>query len=202
MRIVLPYQDIVLKNCVFTTPNGNFLYLKDIKHEDYAHIYCAYLCLEIMKHINKFPKDKQDLIYDFIKKEHYLENIISNFNIPIENYKQEFEKVYLWKNSKSFNEYEYSDFLVYILGFDKFNAMFKTMNKIILTTDNNPYFRFYNYCLMDFVIERYSKKEYNENKFDFVFKDKEILTLDSSYEDEISEIKEKVLKKDRQLFFK
>lgn len=97
----------------------------------------------------------------------------------------------------------YSDFLVYLLGFDKVETV---LRRAITTTYPQPHIRFYNYYLMDWYIDRHLPMKFNKDtghfehvsRKDCLFESKE----DRQFESEINEIKSRVLLKDRPLFFK
>ena len=95
-----------------------------------------------------------------------------------------------------------SDFLVFMLSFDKVEAIVK---KVITTTSPIPHIRFYNYLLMNWQLNIYPKMIYNqeEDKIEYAY-DNEFFrhSLDREKEEEILEIKSKVSLEDRHLFFK
>ena len=92
--------------------------------------------------------------------------------------------------------------MVYLLSFDKIETVIR---ETITTTNPNPHIRFFNYYLMDWFIIDQQPMKYNSNTGLFEY-DKNNWYLgnieDKEAEDEIKEIKAKVLKKDRPLFFK
>ena len=94
------------------------------------------------------------------------------------------------------------DFLVKVLSYDKVN--FKADN-IIVTSSLVPHMRFYNYYLMDYSINAYSKLIYNEEANDF-FETSYMYGInayqDDEYAEEIREIKGKTLLKNRYIFLK
>ena len=97
----------------------------------------------------------------------------------------------------------HTDFMVYVLGFDKIETI---MKKAILTTTNCPHIKYYNYYLMDWRIEQTEKKIYNKETCTFEFKDSN-KWINNNIEDrkvkeELDEIKSKVLRKDRTSFLK
>ncbi len=132
----------------------------------------------------------------------------------IDNGHEEFAKKYL-SNKKLFTEDELylynewiknndslSDFLFFVLNYDKVEVSWR---KVITTTDINPHIRFYNYYLMDWNIYIERKMYYDLEYHDFKFIDDQNYLFnyqDRNMEEEIEDIKKKVLKKDRKLFFK
>ncbi len=95
-----------------------------------------------------------------------------------------------------------SDFMVLVLDFDKVEIRLKNT---ITTSSRQPHIRFYNYYLMDWnisvqnrVIYDYRIGEYRPLNYFFPTSE----DLDREAEDEIKEIKAKVLVKDRHYFFK
>lgn len=96
----------------------------------------------------------------------------------------------------------YSDFMVYLLSFDKIEIV---MREAITTTSLNPHIRFFNYYLMDWNIFEQPPMKYNCDTGLFEYdRNKSYLgnSEDKAAENEICEIKAKVLKKDRPLFFR
>ena len=76
-------------------------------------------------------------------------------------------------------------------------------DKMIITTSEFPYKKYYNYYLMDWSIERQSKMIYNQEINEFVFMNKDrSVDIDMETKLELDEIKKKIIKKDRILFFK
>lgn len=79
------------------------------------------------------------------------------------------------------------------------------MRRAITTTSSTPHKRFYNYYLMDWYIKRVPKMKYDSQSGLFLF-DNSQWRFDNSEEkeaeEEIEEIKSRVLLKDRYLFFK
>ena len=97
-------------------------------------------------------------------------------------------------------DYQLNDFLVKVLGFDIFQKKYQNM---IVTSSLEPHIRFYNYYLMDFLIVSTPKLVLKENKFVSQSKSLILSYRDMETEDELDEIKAKVLsKKERQLFFR
>ena len=143
------------------------------------------------------PKDDIMLISDnhdiFAKK--YLENI-DNLN------KEELILLNAWLKNNNEIIKTYLDFMIYVLGYDKIQTKF---TKSIVTTTNIPHIKYYNYYLMDWYIDINKKIIYNEKNNTF---EKEIITdpikfyKDKELQEEIFDIKSKILKKERYLFYK
>lgn len=95
------------------------------------------------------------------------------------------------------------DFLVLVLGYDKVEAL---INETITTSSRRPHIRYYNYYLMDWVIYETPTLIYNPETGLFEKNEpSEFFMLydqDREAEEEINEIKSRVLKKDRHYFFK
>lgn len=99
--------------------------------------------------------------------------------------------------------YMYSDFIVFILGWDKLETV---MRSCFTTTCNEPYTRFYNYFLMDWYIDHQTKKKYDNQKKTFIWDEKEDWYIkdqaNKKAEEEINQIKKEVPFHERHLFFK
>ena len=92
--------------------------------------------------------------------------------------------------------------MFFVLGFDKIQTK---LAKTITTTNYEPHIKFYNYYLMDWYIEQYSPMKYVDEVSGFKYiRNNYIINSyrDSEAENEINEIKAKILKKDRPYFFK
>ena len=80
------------------------------------------------------------------------------------------------------------------------------MRRAITTTSRQPHIRFYNYYLMDWYIDKKTPMKYNEKTGLFEYDEPKDWMIyyneDRKVEDEINEIKAKVLRKDRHHFFK
>ena len=142
----------------------------------------------------------------FVDKDHelfceeYL-SFIKNNNNPI--FLKQLELYELWRlYYKKYNQKSLSDFFVMVLSFDKIE---KLVFNTITTSNNQPHLRFFNYYLMDWKINYYPKMIYNSNTKSF----EEITSIpfitsskDNEYASEIEDIKKRVLKENRPLFFK
>lgn len=97
----------------------------------------------------------------------------------------------------------HSDFMVFVLGFDKIETI---MRRAIIITSRQPHIRFYNYYLMDWYIDKNTPMKYNEETVLFEYDEPKDWMIyyneDRKVEDEINEIKTKVLRKNRHHFFK
>lgn len=117
--------------------------------------------------------------------------------------KEELELYKLWLEENEFCRKMHSDFMVYVLGFDKIETI---MRRAITTTSRQPHTKYYNYYLMDWYIDEQSPMKYNEETGLFEYDEPENWIThyneDRKVEEEINEIKSKVLKKDRHHFFK
>lgn len=109
----------------------------------------------------------------------------------------------MWKHQSNIKATIMVAFLVLLLSFDKVETV---MRKCITTTNGKPHIRFYNYYLIDRHIKRLRSMKYNKqiNKFGYNKKENWLIrhNEDRKVAKEIDEIKAKVLKKDRPLFFK
>ncbi len=144
-----------------------------------------------------FIKKDGEIIYIEGKHEDYVEEYIKRINDKEKILYELWMKKY---NIKSNDIQE--DFLVKVLSYDKVN--FKADN-IIVTSSLVPHMRFYNYYLMDYSINAYSKLIYNEEANDF-FETSYMYGInayqDDEYAEEIREIKGKTLLKNRYIFLK
>ena len=109
-----------------------------------------------------------------------------------------------WKNYNKWrkNNRE-TDFLITVLGFDKIENIVKHS---IMTSSLEPYIRFYNYLLMDWTINLQTRVIYNPDKKTFERQSLSSWHIGSLEEqearEEIEDIKKRVKKIDRPLFFK
>ena len=118
--------------------------------------------------------------------------------------KEQLELYKLWLEQNEFYSRKmHSDFMVFVLGFDKIETI---MRRAITTTSRQPHIRFYNYYLMDWYIDKKNPMKYNEETGLFEYDEPKDWIIyyneDRKVEDEINEIKTKVLRKDRHHFFK
>ena len=199
----VPYIPM-LSNCdgAFITPNNKIFYV-DNNHERFAMNYChgeQYYLLNSIK--NDYPaynfEDFKNTFELNIQKEDI--DIFSTSSLTL-------EQLYLFKLWLSNNQFNYktcyTDFLVFILNFDKVENIIK---ETITTANKYPHIRFYNYYLMDWHIDTHNSLKYNPDTkaFEQTTKDNIFVAslLDREYEEEINEIKAKVKLRDRPYFFK
>lgn len=111
------------------------------------------------------------------------------------------ELYYLWKSESNFSDSYAGDFLMYVLLIDKISS---DLGKYILTSNQVPNYKYYNYILMDWYIKTVKPKVYNYSKREFVDINRTITQENKNNEliEEISSIKAKVLKKERHKFFR
>ena len=188
MSIIIPYDEKLMSSAGgFINPNGKI----DLCDSLYIHeVLARDICL------GSSP------IYDFI--------VGSSNEITYDNYdgklnKNEFELLKLWLTCEFTNHISFDgacgDFLLYIANYDKVETIRKSA---IITANNNPHIRFYNYYLYDCNIIHLPRKTYNSetNTFDvnnYLYPCSE---EDVEAEHELREIKEKVPYIERKLFLK
>ena len=205
MATIIPYEkDLITSNGGFIKPNGEIIYI--LSHPGFAHNYCYgdnYETLSMIKNGNSYYSRYPQYFYE-LKEDYGVErvediDVFSSTKLT----KEQLSLFKLWLDKYEFGRSDIlSDFLVYVLSFDKVKT---SSGKSIVTTNDQPHIRFYNYYLMDWYIEHDAPMVFNSKKDEFeydetysIFKDYE----DRKAEEEIEEIKSKVLVKDRHLFFK
>lgn len=192
MNKIIPYDDnLGQERATFITPNNEF--------------YCNYSC-----HFN----GHEDLAKQYLNGPYFDQLLDSKvksksgeeINIwqSSELTKEELEVYKIWfQNSKIWFLRTYSDYMVHVLGFDKVETQWR---KAITTTSFESHIKYYNYYLMEWNIEIRTKMKYNKETslFEPVYYSEDYLISDADREaeDEIEEIKRKVLIKDRHHFFK
>ena len=182
MSIILPYNELLSKNGgSFIKPNGEIIPAYG-KHENIAYNYCTGSSMILGNSYSLTP---------------YIYSIYHNSQLN----EEEYQLYQLWLSHHKDNNIVVSDFLTLVLGFDKVE---KVTHNAITTSSYQPHIRFYNYYLMDWDITILPKYYYDSDKNTFM-KDDYFYTRD--YKDleateEIEEIKSKVKKKDRAVFFK
>jgi len=203
MNKILPYND-TLRNCdgAFIKPSNEILFVNN-NHENFAMNYCQgeyYYLLNNIKYnypFYDFEEFKSEFNFNGNKEDI---DIFSSSTLT----KEQLNLFKLWLTSNQF-DYKtcYSDFLVCVLGFEKVENIIKST---ISTSNLHPHIRFYNYYLMDWNIICLPKITYNKqtNMFENFTPNNIFVAsyLDREYEEEINEIKSKVLIKDRHHFFK
>ena len=185
MSIILPYNlDLARGEGAFITPEGEIL-LTHGRHEQFAIDYCNGIdCGDLLRQL--FYDESVDV---------YQTSKLSKEQLVL--YKK-------WKSSIGFTRKRpYSDFLGLVLGFDKVETI---VDRCITTVNSNPYTRFYNYYLMGWDTKTLLPYKYNDQTDKFEM-DRSLGSLfisikDEEVMDEADEIRNKVLLKDRHLFFK
>lgn len=116
---------------------------------------------------------------------------------------EEFKLLKLWINTNRFSEYLFSDFMVYVLGYDK---IITKGRKSIVTTSSFPYEKYYNYALLDYVIDTQVPKKYDEESNTFVPNSTDyyvlMFTKDKDIEEEIKLVKKMARGKNISDYFK
>lgn len=202
MEKIIEYdQKLLSSDGAFIHPDGNILPIIYGCHEQFARNYCLgrnYDYLYRLKH-DESAWETYVECYN-LKKTRDDINIFEGSELT----KDKIELYKLWKESclkKDWIPREmYSDFFTQILGFDKV----ETIRRYTITTSSkNPHIRLYNYYLMDWHIDGISRLKYDYNKNDFVL-DKSYIPSkeDKEAEEEIKDIKTRVLRDERYLFFK
>lgn len=188
MSIIIPYEDKLINGYGgFINPNGKIEYCDSLYiHEMVARDIC----------LGSNP------IYDFI--------IGSGNEITFDTYdgklnKSEFELLKIWLTYEFINHYSFDgacgDFLVYIASYDKVETVKQSQ---IITPNNNPHIRFYNYYLLDHKIITFPRKLYYRETGEFVINNHLYphSEEDIEAERELEEIKAKVPYNERKLFLK
>ncbi|MBR2828521.1 MAG: hypothetical protein IKE70_04755 [Bacilli bacterium] len=212
MSIIIPYKEkeIYDNDGAFIKLNGEIIYTHGL-HETFSRNYCnGYLYNQLYSHLHpnshlpKYDEDKIEDYFEYLKAYYNFKGTIEE----IEEYsstkltKEQLNLYKLWLERYELNStYLFSDFLVYVLQFDKVETV---MRETITTTNPNPHIRFFNYYLMDWYIIEQPPMKYNKKKEIFEYEENGYLgnQEDKESEEEIEEIRRKVLKKDRPLFFK
>ncbi len=201
MSEIIPYfDDLGPKKGAFIRPDGKILFIKDNKHEEFAELYCNGRDYSILSGANFGPPISAGKYLEAMKDLKDAKDGVDIFRtsyltkIQLERYKN-------WlKKHKTY--VSYCDFLVLVLAFDKIETK---VNRLITTTAAEPHVRFYNYYLMDWEIRKQNPLVYVPQDDSFVRIQNEMFVTDPAdreAEEEINEIKAKVLYKDRPIFFK
>lgn len=205
MSTILPYYDSFIKSSgAFIKPNGEVLYTFG-EHEAVANKICLgkdYSFLSDVKYGYSYYSDH----FDEFRKDYEYSGSKEDLNLyqSTQLAQDEFLLFMTWLEEYEFSRRNiYSDFLVYLLSFDKVETIMRTA---ITTTSREPHIRFFNYYLMDWYIEIQPQMIYNPESGRFEYRKESYTEIghrnDKAAEDEIQEIKAKVLKKDRPFFFK
>ena len=201
MAIILPYNNnLGPHNGAFIKPDGEVLFIKDNKHEEFAEKYCNGEDFSAITGAKEGQSRSIIPIFEMLDdvKSNGL-GIFRNSNLSREQllkYKSWLERHHI--DNKSI----YADFLVYVLAFDKVETR---INNLITTTSLEPHVRFFNYYLMDWSISVQKPLIYDEKEDLFLMQYDQVPISDyddREAEEEITEIKAKVLMKDRPYFFK
>lgn len=205
MSIIVPYSDKLYDNeGAFIKPNGEIVFTYG-EHERFASNYCngeEYSYLSRLRYGNTYDPNA----FEEYKKEHNYQGKQEDIDVfsSTKLTKEQLELYKLWLEDYDFSRwYDLSDFLVLLLSFDKIETV---MRRCITTTNEQPHIRFYNYYLMDWYIKHLTPMKYNRQTNRFEHDEKEDWLIryneDRKVAEEIDDIKAKVLKKDRHLFFK
>ena len=176
MSLIIPYTEN-LNKCkgAFIKPNGKILFTNGL-HEEFSIEYCR------GKDINQKDID-----------------IFTSSSLN----KEQLELFKMWLKDSNLVNRTCSDFLVLLLHFDKVET---SKNKIITTTSNKPHIRFFNYYIMEWNIRYLNPLKLDKSNGTFIYDEYNYKYFqdeaDRYLEEEISEIKEKVLLKDRHYYFK
>ncbi len=118
MDPIVPFvENLYHEGGKFIKPDGTIIF-NDVSHAYFAQEYCASAILDVAGSLNNGRLNKDEI-----------------------------ELLELWKNSYAKQsvkgmEFLYSDFLTYVLGWDKICS-----DRTIITTDQHPHYRLYNYYL-------------------------------------------------------
>lgn len=212
MSIVIPYKEkeIYDNDGAFIKPDGEIIYTHGL-HETFSRNYCngnlynqLYSTFHPNSLLSKYDEDRMEDFFEYLKAYYNFKGTIEE----IDEYsstkltKKQLNLYKLWlERYELYRTYLFSDFLVYVLQFDKVETV---MQETITTTNPNPHIRFFNYYLMDWYIIEQPPMKYNKNKEIFEYEKNGYLgnQEDKEREEEIEEIRKKVAKKDRPLFFK
>ena len=188
MNTIIPYDKELFENeGAWISPDGKIIYFESI-HEKYAEDFL-------------FGNNKN--IYDYIDTPRHKSINYKQYTGNLT--KKQFEIFKLWVKYCDDNRYSLygmnSDFLLYILGYDKVETV---MRRCITTTSEQPHIRFYNYYLLDYIVSVHSKQKFDREKGMFISDNHNLIPNESDMEaeKEIKEIKSKVLIQERSLFLK
>ena len=189
MSKIIPYdEELVYGDGGFIYPSGKIqhCYITNI-HEEIADKICFGTILRTR----------------FIKELTINEVKFNEYDGELNEYQFEVFKIWVTEHFKNhISLYGAScDFLLYVLGFDKAEAV---RNRAISTCNNDPHVRLFNYYILDNKIIHLPKKVFNEvtgtfdtAEFLYVPSDEDI-----EMEKEIKEIEAKVPVKERKLFLR
>ena len=202
MSVVIPYHADLAIGGAFITPDGKILRLQDNKHQEFAEEYCN--GHDFNFYTGAVIGPPAPLLKDYVAEKEALAakegiDIFRSSKLT----KSQLAKYKWWLEHYGKSQKDRCvDFLVYVLAFDKVERL---VHDVITTTAAEPHVRFYNYYLMDWniavenrVFYDYKTGEYKTLDYRFLDDD----DIDREAEEEIQEIKSKVLIKDRHYFFK
>ena len=201
MSIIVPYHEDLGVTGAFIQPDGKILRLRNNEHEAFAEEFCNGRDYDFYTGAKYGPPEP-------ILKNLAAEKEVLNAKEGIDIFrssklsKSQLAKYKWWLEHYGMQKKECVDFLVYVLAFDKVERL---VHDVITTTSAEPHVRFFNYYLMDWNISVQNRVYYDYEKgeyrnLDYYFPTSE--GLDREAEEEIAEIKAKVLLKERPVFFK
>ncbi len=203
MGLILPYYDkLGTSEGAFITPNGHILKVYNNEHEDFARRYCLGMNYDI--HTGAvfgppYPCAKDVWVHSEIQNMLKGKDIFESSSLT----KDQLKKYKSWlKRFPTIDDSVYSDFLVFILAYDKVETIVRNQ---IQTTALQPHIRFFNYYLMGWTIKRYNGYFYDEKSDKLIERPNNYLVEDyedREAEEEIEETRAKVLLKDIPYFFK
>lgn len=204
MAIIIPYEEKLYTNeGAFIDPNGNILFTYG-RHLGFATNYCLGRKYDYLLRLRYGNTYDPNAFEDYKREQNYQgrqEDIDIYSSSQLKNEQLELLKLYL-DDFYFARQYDFSDFLVFLLHFDKVETVIR---RCITTTDSQPHIRFYNYYLMDWRIDHQAPMKFNSETSTFEYDEKDDWVVsqdDKEAEEEIKEIKSRVLIKDRPLFFK
>lgn len=204
MSLIIPYEKEYYQNeGSFISPSGNII-SSSCNHEATAINFCSGPDFEFLSSIkdgssyysDHFAEYQEEYNYPGTKEE--LDVFRSSSLTP-----KQLELYKLWCEEMFFRCRDVStDFMIYMLGYDKVQTVTR---RAITTTCLEPHVRFYNYYLMDWFIDTKTRRRYNPETREFEIEYRQIDRQDGNdmaAEEEIKEIRSRVLVKDRHLFLK
>lgn len=211
MNAILPYErNLATSDGAYIMPNGKFIYPFN-GHEMYAHDYCNG---KYFYELNRVRQDAlsgcldelsiSDEYWNHLKKMLGYTGERKDVDIYLSSKLNQDElKLYkLWMQEYEFTKnHLYSDFLNFVLGFDKVDTI---MRHGISTTSPTPHVRFFNYYLMGWNVWVHPLQVFDEKTGAFfsIPRNNNHVLEDREAEEEIEELKAKVLKKDLIHFLK
>ena len=159
---------------------------------------------ELINNEGAFIKPSGEIIFTFGGHERYAYDYCYGTSYSSTKLTKEQQELFeQWLDRYEFSKRNlYSDFMVHLLLFDKIETV---MRETITTTNPSPHIRFFNYYLMDWNIIEQPQIKYNSDTglFEYDINNSYLRNSeDREAENEINDIKAKVLKKERPLFFR